>query len=173
MGGTQAAVSGILAGLLGVLRHGRGRFVDISMTHEVLRHHVLAGLAVRQTGEAPPQGRALLSGGAPCYGVYATADARHVAVGALELPFWRRLCDAIGRPDWAAQHWSLGLEVGGAASMALRNELAAVFKAQPLSHWVALFDGVDCCVTPVLRLNESQAHPLFAQEFSRHGQPVF
>lgn len=162
MGGTQAAVQGILAALLAVQRTGQGRFVDISMTHEVLRHHVLVGMAVTRTGRAPPQGRDLLSGGAPCYGVYATADARHLAVGALELPFWQRLCQTLGRPEWATQHWSLGLAVGGQEAMILHAELMQLFKSQPLSHWVALFDGVDCCVTPVLRLDEALAHPLNA-----------
>ncbi len=162
MGGTQAAVQGILAALLGAQRTGRGRFVDVSMTHEVLRHHVLAGMTVTRTGKAPPRGRDLLSGGAPCYGVYATADARHVAVGALELPFWQRLCEVLARPDWATQHWSLGLAVGSAEAMALRAELVQVFKSQPLAHWAALFEPVDCCVTPVLRLDEALAHPLNA-----------
>ena len=36
-----------------------------------------------------------------------------------------------------------------------RALLAAVFAAQPLAHWAALFDGVPACVTPVLRLDES------------------
>ncbi len=160
MGGTQAAVCGILAALLGAQRSGVGRFVDISMTHEVMRHNVLAGTAMVRTGRAPVQGRELLSGGAPCYGVYATADGRYLAVGALELPFWRRLCETLGRPEWGGRHWSLGLLVGGEESMALREQLAAVFKAQPLVHWVALFDRVDCCVTPVLRLDEAQSHPI-------------
>ncbi|HEY0820664.1 MAG TPA: CaiB/BaiF CoA-transferase family protein [Rhizobacter sp.] len=163
MGGTQAAVQGILAALIAAQRTGRGRFVDVSMTHEVLRHHVLAGVAVQRTGRAPPQGRDLLSGGAPCYGVYATADARHLAVGALELPFWQRLCETLGRPDWAALHWSRGLAVGGPESIALRAELVQVFKREPLAHWVALFEPVDCCVTPVLRLDEALAHPLNAR----------
>jgi crotonobetainyl-CoA:carnitine CoA-transferase CaiB-like acyl-CoA transferase len=35
MGGTQGALSGLLAGLIGALRTGRGRFVDISMTRQV------------------------------------------------------------------------------------------------------------------------------------------
>lgn len=169
MGGTQAAVQGILAALLGVQRRGQGRFVDVSMTHEVLRHHVLAGMAVARTGRAPPQGRDLLSGGAPCYGVYATADARHLAVGALELPFWQRLCQTLGEPGWAQQHWSLGQAVGGAEAIALRAQMVQRFKTQPLAHWVALFEGVDCCVTPVLRLDEALAHPLnarFAHLFS-------
>jgi alpha-methylacyl-CoA racemase len=160
MGGTQAAVSGILAGLLGAQRHGAGCFVDVSMTHEVLRHHVLAGIAVAQTGRAPTPGRDLLSGGAPCYGVYATGDGRYLAVGALELQFWRRVCETLHRPEWADRHWSLGLAVGGEESMALRAQLAGLLRAEPLAHWVALFDAVDCCVTPVLRLDEALAHPL-------------
>ncbi len=172
MGGTQAAVCGVLAGLLGVQRHSKGCFVDVSMTHEVLRHHVLAGIAVAQTGRAPAQGRELLSGGAPCYGVYATADGRCLAVGALELPFWRRLCEVIDRPDWAAQHWSLGLVVGSDESMALRAQLGVIFKTQALAHWVALFDAVDCCVTPVLRLDEARSHPLNADYFSEVRQPA-
>ncbi len=161
MGGTQAAVTGILAGLLGAQRTGRGRFVDVSMAHEVLRHHVLATYTLKTTGRTPAAGRDLLSGGAPCYGVYRTADARHLAVGALELKFWQALCGAVERPAWATQHWSLGLAVGGPESMALRAELAAVFAAQPLAHWVARFEAVDACVTPVLRLAETVDHPVF------------
>lgn len=172
MGGTQAAVSGILAGLLGAQRHGQGCFVDVSMTHEVLRHQVLAGLTVARTGRAPVQGRDLLSGGAPCYGVYATADDRWLAVGALELVFWQRLCEVLGRPDWADQHWSLGLAVGSDAAMALRSQVQAVFSMQPLAHWVALFESEDCCVTPVLRLDEAQSHPLNSSYFSGRGQPA-
>lgn len=172
MGGTQAAVSGILAGLLGVQRQGIGCFVDISMTHEVLRHQVLCGVVVAQTGRAPLQGRDLLSGGAPCYGVYATADDRYLAVGALELPFWRRLCEVLGRPDWADRHWSLGLAVGGEESMALRTQLGVIFETEPLAHWVERFDVVDCCVTPVLRLDEALSHLLNADYFSRARQPA-
>ncbi len=161
MGGTQAAVSGVLAALLGAQRTGRGRFVDISMAHEVLRHHVLATFTLKATGRTPTPGRDLLSGGAPCYGVYRTADGRHLAVGALEPKFWQALCTTLGRPDWVDQHWSRGLAVGGNRSMALRAELAALFASQPLAHWVACFADIDACVTPVLRLEESFSHPVF------------
>ncbi len=161
MGGTQAAVSGVLAALLGVQRNGQGRFVDVSMAHEVLRHHVLARFTLQASGRTPTPGRDLLSGGAPCYGVYRVADGRHLAVGALEPKFWQALCAAIGRPEWADLHWSRGLAPGCEASMALRAELAVVFAGQPLEHWVACFEGVDACVTPVLRLDETLSHPVF------------
>jgi crotonobetainyl-CoA:carnitine CoA-transferase CaiB-like acyl-CoA transferase len=162
MGGTQAAVSGMLAALLAAQRTGRGRFVDVSMAHEVLRHHVLAGCALLATGQSPAPGRDLLSGGAPCYGVYRTADGRHLAVGALELKFWQALCAAIERPQWADQHWSLGLAVGSGASMALREALARVFAGATMQDWVSRLEAVDACVTPVLRLEESWAHPIFS-----------
>ena len=162
LGGAQAALSGVLAALVGAQRTGRGRFVDISMTHEVLRHHVLASAALAATGQVPPRGRDLLSGGAPCYAVYETADGRHLAVGALELKFWRELCRAIGRPQWETRHWSLGEAPGSEAAMALQAELGAMFATRALSHWVGLLDAVDCCVTPVLRLDEARGHPLFA-----------
>ena len=35
--------------------------------------------------------------------------------------------------------------------------------AIPLAHWLRVFDNVDCCVTPVLRLDETLAHPLFGE----------
>ena len=167
MGGTQAAVSGMLAALLSAQRSGEGRFVDISMTHEVHRHHVLARITLAATGRTPVPGRDLLSGGAPCYGVYRCADGRFMAVGALEMKFWQALCETLMRPEWAPQHWSRGLQPGSEASMALRAQVAALFATQTMAHWAALFDPVDACVTPVLRLDELRLHPLHAV-----GQPL-
>ena len=162
MGGTQGAVAGILAALLAAQRTGVGRFVDVSMAHEVLRHHVLAAFTLQAAGRTPRPGHDLLSGGSPCYAVYRTADGRHLAVGALELKFWQVLCGAVGRPEWADRHWTRGLAVGSPASMALRGELAELLATRPLDHWTAVFEQVDACVTPVLRLDETLRHPVFS-----------
>jgi alpha-methylacyl-CoA racemase len=161
LGGSQAALSGVLAALVAVQRSGRGRFVDVSMTHQVKRHHVLAAATLAATGAVPRAGSDLLSGGAPCYAVYRTADGRHLALGALELKFWRRLCEALARPGWADRHWSLGDAPGSDGASALRDDLAAVFAGQPLDHWLRLLEPADCCVTPVLQLDEADRHPLF------------
>jgi crotonobetainyl-CoA:carnitine CoA-transferase CaiB-like acyl-CoA transferase len=161
MGGTQAALSGLLAGLIGAQRTGRGRFVDVSMTRQVWEHHVISRFEARAFGAPTRPGRGLLSGGSPCYNIYRTADGRHLAVGALELKFWTRLCEVVGRPEWAARHWSLGQQPASGEAIDLRHELASVIASQPLAHWVPLFDAADCCVTPVLRLEEVPAHPWF------------
>ncbi|MFT3666373.1 CaiB/BaiF CoA transferase family protein [Piscinibacter sp.] len=162
MGGAQAAVSGMLAALLAVQRGGAARWVDISMTHEVHRHHALARISLAATGRTPAPGRDLLSGGAPCYGAYRCADGRWMAVGALEMKFWRALCEAVQRPGWSEQHWTRGLAPGSAEAMALRAEVAALFATRPMAQWAELFDRVDACVTPVLRLDELERHPVHA-----------
>lgn len=160
MGGTQGAMVGVLAALLGAQRSGIGRHVDVSMTHEVHRHHVLARFTLEATGRTPAPGRDLLSGGAPCYAAYRCADGRWMAVGALEAKFWTAVCTTLGRSEWAERHWSRGLVPGSAESMALRDEVAAVFATQPMAHWADRFETVDACVTPVLRLDELKDHPV-------------
>ena len=159
LGGTLAAVSGLLAALVGAQRSGKGRFVDISMTHEVWRHAVIARSEARALACVPARGSSLLNGGAACYGVYACADGRHLAVGALEPKFWAAFCEALGRPDWASRHWSRGEAPGSAEAVKTREQLAALLRTRPMAEWAAIADPADCCVTPVLRLDEVHGHP--------------
>ena len=161
LGGAQAALQGILAALLGAKMTGMGRFVDISMTDNVLAHNIMPMVAVNNYGKTVAPGQDLLTGGVACYNVYRTSDARFMAVGALELKFWELCCDTLARPDLKSRHWSLGEPVGGAAAMATKAELDAIFARRTLAEWTAIFSGVDCCVTPVLRADEAIAHELF------------
>ena len=161
LGGAQAALQGILAALLGVKMGGCGRFVDVSMTDTVLAHNIMPLVAVNNFGSAPAPGRDLLTGGVPCYNVYRTSDDRFMAVGALELKFWQGCCDVLARPDLKSSHWSLGQTVGGTEAMAIKAELDTIFAQQTLATWSERFAAVDCCVTPILRMDEALAHPLF------------
>lgn len=161
LGGTQAAVQGILAALLAVKMGGPGRFVDVSMTDTVFAHNIMPLVAVNNTDRPAPPGKDLLTGGVPCYNVYRTSDDRFMAVGALELKFWQCCCDVLERPDLKARHWSLGQEVGGEDAMAVKAELDAIFMTHPLNYWTERFSGADCCVTPILRADEAIEHPLF------------
>lgn len=180
LGGAACAVTQILAALWQVARGGDGSFLDISMTHTVYASNLVAQATLRgaeelasagphRLGASPAAqglqpGRGLLNGGVPCYNVYRTADERWIAVGALELKFWERLCSALGRDDWTSRHWSLGQEMGGPDATALTSELAARFATQPLAAWLELLEPLDCCVSPVLTVEQAREHLLFRSD---------
>ena len=46
-----------------------------------------------------------LTGGLACYRIYETADGRFLTVTAVELKFWQRLCELIGRPELVERHY--------------------------------------------------------------------
>lgn len=154
LGGSLTALVGALAAVIGAKTTGQGSYVDIAMTDAVLAHNIFPLLTVQAEGRPLPRGEDLLTGGVPCYGVYRTADARYLAVAALEPKFWQVLCEVIDRPDLSA----LGLATGSEGER-VRCELATLIASQPLTYWQKKFAAADCCVTPVLRLDEVATHP--------------
>lgn len=155
-GGALVGLAGLLAALVERARTGQGRWVDASMTEGVMAPlHLLLAPLLTGTGPAPARGRGLLSGERPCYGVYETADGRHLAIGALEPKFWETFCRAVGREDLAAS----GLDDGEAGART-RAEVAALLRTRPLRDWTALFARHDACVEPVLTADELPAHPV-------------
>ena len=154
LGGALTPLFGILAAVIGAKSTGRGSYVDVAMTDAVLAHTIFPLVTTLAHGKPAPRGTDLLTGGVPCYAVYRTSDARHLAVGALEPKFWNSFCRIIGRPDLT----ELGLTTG-AEGARVRAELSRQIAAQPLSYWQDLLADTDCCVTPVLTLDEALDHP--------------
>jgi len=157
--GMQAAIA-VLAALAG---RGLGRtahgpvHLDVSMMESVLAWQAWplsqALAAGRGGGTRQPD---LLTGGRACYRLYRTADGRHVALAALEPKFWAEFCAAMGRPDW------IDCQGEPMPQTALIAEVQLAFGAHPLAHWIAAFDGVDCCFEPVWTPEEVVAHPQIA-----------
>src|SRR4029453_966050 len=100
------------------------------------------------------RGANLLDGAAPFYAVYETADARHLAVGALEPQFWAELLERVGLPAG-----DLPAQLDQTSWPALRDRLAARFRTRTREEWCALLEGTDACVAPVLSLLEAPTHP--------------
>jgi crotonobetainyl-CoA:carnitine CoA-transferase CaiB-like acyl-CoA transferase len=151
-GGGMTAVAGILAALVERARTGRGRAVDVSMTEgamALLAPH-FGGLAA---GQSPESGD-VLSGVMPCYRVYRCKDGRSLSVGALEVKFWQRFCAVLGRPDLEPRAFDRDPQ--------LLRELDALFATRPRDEWAALFAPADCCVEPVLEIDEVLSHPQHA-----------
>lgn len=161
LGGALSALSTLLIALLGAQRTGIGRYVDVAMTDGLLAHHFFAH-AQLDAGSAPIAERSLLTGGAPCYRIYETADGGELAVGALEPKFWQAFCEAIGLSELKSNHWALGEAPGSEAAQRTAERVAARLRSQPLAHWTALFERVDACVAPVLKPAEALAQPQFA-----------
>ena len=154
LGGALTPLVAVLAAVIGARVSGRGCHVDVAMTDAVFAHAVFPLVTTLMQGKPIPGGEDLLTGGFPAYSVYKTADGRFMAVGALEPKFWHELCRAIERNDLAPH----GLAMGEKGAWA-RHELATLFAGQSLAHWSALFADIDCCVTPVLRMDEAMDHP--------------
>jgi alpha-methylacyl-CoA racemase len=163
LGGALSAAFAAVSALLHAARTGIGTHLDVSMT-AVLTSSNLLPLAYAQAGRSSPApGCDLLNGGLPCYALYRTRDDRYVAVAALEAKFWLRFCEVLGRPDLSSRHWQSGQEIGSDDARAVRDELGRLFAEKPLSDWMKTFAGVDCCVTPVLRMDEVLEHPVAAE----------
>jgi alpha-methylacyl-CoA racemase len=157
LGGALTPLLGVLSAVIGAKTTGQGSFVDVAMTEAVFAHMVFPLSTVLARGKPVPRGTDLLNGGVPCYGVYRTADDRYLAVGALEPKFWQQFCGLIERKDLAPHGLAVGTE--GAR---VRDEVAAVLASKSLAEWTPLFAAADCCVTPVLGLDESLSHPQLA-----------
>ena len=157
LGGSLTSLAGLLAALFDAGRTGRGRHVDIAMADSMLAHTLVPMVTLATHGQTRPAGTDKLSGGLPCYGLYRTQDGRQLAVGALERKFWDVFCDVVGRADLKSMH----LPRDAATTESMRADVAELIGSQPLAHWVERFRGSECCVTPVLRLDEALDDPHF------------
>ncbi|TXI65460.1 MAG: CoA transferase [Limnohabitans sp.] len=159
LGGAMPAVMGILAALFDAQRTGQGRHVDVAIADGVLAHAVIPMAGVHTRGRAPTAGADKLTGALPCYGLYATEDERYLAVGAFEHKFWETFCGILGREDLAPHHIPATPEL----SAWVRQEVTAAVAARTFAQWQAVLANADCCVTPVLHLQEAMQLPHFAE----------
>jgi len=100
------------------------------------------------TGELPTFGRHA------SYNVYRTKDDAPMALGALELKFWRHFCEATGRPDLVPRH-----ATGEADQAALVATVQEIFAARTRAEWLTFFEGRDVCLTPVNTPAEALVDP--------------
>jgi alpha-methylacyl-CoA racemase len=153
-GGGMLLVSGVLAALVQAGRSGQGQVVDAAMVDGVaLLMTTFYGLHAAGFWPGEP-GTNLLDTGAPFYDVYATADGRYVAVGALEPQFYADLLRGLGLTDSELpdQYDVTGWPI-------LRERFATVFATRSRDEWATHFEGTDACVAPVLDLTEAPEHP--------------
>ena len=148
------AAVGILAALVERGSSGRGRFVDASMLDGIVSWLSIHAAAYFAAGQIPRAGAGPRTGGYACYRVYRTVDDRYLTVGALEPPFWRALCDALGCPEYVDDQYGppeRQLEMG--------ERLEGIFGGRTRDEWLADLEGLPVCVGPVNDLAEALADP--------------
>jgi len=146
-GGALMAAFGILAALRHRDATGEGQVVDVSMFDGALSWLAMVAARVFAAGERPRRGAELLGGAVVCYRPYACRDG-WVTLGALEPKFWAAFCAGVGRPDLTERQF----EPPGSATHA---EVEAIFAARTGAEWASFAAEHDCCLEPVLELEEA------------------
>lgn len=165
-GGSQMAISAILAALFARERGQGGRYLDVAMLDGLVSWLPLS-MAEIFAGHGVSRGSAALNGGLACYAIYETSDDQHMALGALEKKFWLDFCAAVGQSDLAARHYQVDQK-------ALKQELAAIFSTKTRKEWEEIFAQFDACCEPVLSLAEMTQHPqVVARGLIKTGQLQF
>ena len=154
-GGAMYLMTGLLSGIVQARATGRGTVVDAAIV-DGSAHMLNLMLSARQKGlvaDARGQG---VHDSSPFYDTYVCADGHHITIGALEPQFYALLLSTLGLahdPDFATEQWDK------AAWPLRRARLAALFLAQPRSHWQALLEPTDACFGAVLSPAEAARHP--------------
>jgi alpha-methylacyl-CoA racemase len=153
-GGGMLLAYGLVCGILSAQRTGQGQVVDAAMVDgaAVLTTmlHAFRAMGIWED----ERGTNLLDTGAHFYDVYETADGEYVSIGSIEPQFYAELLRLTGLDSeelpWQHDkaHWP-----------ALKERMAAIFRAKTRDEWCELMEGTDVCFAPVLSLGEAPGHP--------------
>jgi crotonobetainyl-CoA:carnitine CoA-transferase CaiB-like acyl-CoA transferase len=152
-GGALMAAFGIMAALRerdgggGRPGSGEGQMVDVSMSDGALSWLAMVAGAYFAEGRPPHRGELPLAGSLICYRPYECADG-WVSLGALEPKFWAAWCRGVDREDLI----SVQFERPGSDAHAQVKE---IFIARTREQWEAFAREHDCCLEPILELDEA------------------
>jgi crotonobetainyl-CoA:carnitine CoA-transferase CaiB-like acyl-CoA transferase len=146
-GGALMGAFGVLAALHERERSGEGQLVDVSMADGALSWLAMVAGRYFADGEVPRRGELDLAGRFVCYRPYACKDG-WVTLGALEPKFFQAWCRGVGREDLVERQF----EPPGSEAHA---EIERVFLERTRAEWSEFASQHDCCLEPVLDLDEA------------------
>jgi alpha-methylacyl-CoA racemase len=131
---------------------GNGQFVDVSMADGALSWLAMVAGRHFAEGVVPKRGEQLLAGAVICYRPYECSDG-WVTLGALEPKFWQAWCRGVGREELIEKQF----ERPGSEA---HEQVVEVFKGRTRAAWTRFAGEHDCCLEPVLDLDEALASDL-------------
>ena len=153
-GGGLLLALGIVSAMWEAASSGRGQVVDAAMVDgSAVLATMLHGL-IAQGRWRDQAGVNFADGGSHYYDTYTCADGLHLAVGPLEPKFYAQLVAGLGLDET-----ELPAQSDQSAWPALKQRFAEVFATRSREDWLAVFEGTDACVAPVLSLLEAPEHP--------------
>src|SRR6478609_9488513 len=126
---------------------GEGQMVDVSMADGALSWLAMVAGAYLADGVVPRRGELPLAGSLICYRPYECADG-WVSLGALEPKFWQAWCRGVGREELIAKQFE---RPGSAAHEPVQES----FRTRTRGEWETFATEHDCCLEPVLELDEA------------------
>jgi len=153
-GGSMFLAFGIMAALWERERSGKGQVVDAAIIDGVSSLMTMFAGLIPSGQLSMDRTRNLLGGAAPFYRCYVCADGKEVSIGALEPKFYAEFLDRIHAPA------SLRDAQNDQGNWLERSsQLTELFRTRTSDEWLALLEGTDACVAPVLDLSAAPFHP--------------
>ena len=153
-GGGMHLAFGIVAALIHSLKTGEGQVVDSAMIDGSLSLMSFF-YSLKEMGLWIDKRESnLLDGYAHFYDTYECKDNKFVAIGSIESQFYNELLEKLQIDDrkfldqYNKELWP-----------ELKDIMTAKIKSKSRSEWIEIFSESDACVTPVLDMEEAQAHP--------------
>ena len=147
----------ILAAYIHRLKTGEGQRIDTSLLEASLAYTFWESAIFFATGANPPPMGSAHRLSAP-YQVFKVADG-HIALGGANQSNWRKLCEAIGRPD-LLEDPRFGTNGDRTTN---QRELAAVLESVFISgsveYWMAVFDDAGVPAGPVYNFSQIYSDP--------------
>jgi alpha-methylacyl-CoA racemase len=151
-GGGMLLAIGLLSAILEARQSGQGQVLDVAMVDGAAALMAPYFGMVHAGTWRDHRADNILDGAAHFYGVYQTADDKHVAVGAIEPQFYAELCHGLDvkvpHDDDVPTAWHQH-----------REALAARFRQKTRAEWEQQLNTPGTCATPVLTITEAPHHP--------------
>jgi len=147
------ATIAITAALYRREKAGKGEFIDISLMDAAVASMIMP-MSFHLAGESTERGSSFLSGGAPFYNIYETADRKYVAIAPLEPKFWIELCSVLRLEKYQDKQLTSEAEANR-----IREDLAGIFRQKTRDEWVKILNEREIPCAPIYDVREVLADP--------------
>lgn len=156
-GAAMWAALGIVAALLHRRETGEGATVDVSLFETAASWMTMYAAQYLASGELPKKNGSGQAGIVP-YRAYRTADG-DLVVAAGNDSLFRRLCDAVGEPQWAEDPRFVDNPHRVRNADALYALLENVFASRSNEEWIGVLDAAGVPCAPVQDVGAMLRHP--------------